>query len=405
MGAYGLLGEHLGHSFSPQIHALLGDYGYELCEVQPGKLDSFLADTKLDGMNVTIPYKKAVMSHCCALSREAERIGSVNTLLRTENGWYGDNTDYFGFRYMLLSGGVDPKGKKALVFGSGGASLTVCAVLSDLGAVPVVISRSGENNYENLSRHHDAEILVNTTPVGMYPANGAAVCSLEGFASCRLVLDLVYNPARTALLLDAEARGIPAVNGLGMLVAQAHRAAELFTGSSIPPEKIEEIRACVENQTRNIVLVGMPGCGKTHKGRLLARRLGRSFVDSDEFFAARYGCTAAEMILREGEAAFRRAESGVLRELGAKSGLVIATGGGCVTIPENYELLHQNGLIVWLRRPVSELSTKNRPLSKAGELSKLYEKRRESYERFADVCVDSAETVEKGVDAIMEVIK
>lgn len=405
MGAYGLLGEHLGHSFSPQIHALLGDYAYGLFEVPPEALGSFLTETELDGMNVTIPYKKTVMSHCSGLSPEAERIGSVNTLLRTEHGWYGDNTDYFGFRYLLLSSGVDPKGKKALVFGSGGASLTVCAVLADMGAVPVVISRSGENNYHNLSRHYDAGILVNATPVGMYPDNGRAVCPLEGFDSCELVLDLVYNPARTALMLDAEARGIPAVNGLGMLVAQAHRAAELFTGSPIPAEKIEEIRSGVEKQTRNIVLVGMPGCGKTHKGRLLARRLGRRFVDSDEFFASRHGCTAAEMIVREGESAFRRAETEVLRELGARSGLVIATGGGCVTVPENYALLHQNGLIVWLRRPLSRLATKNRPLSKAGDLSKLYEKRRGSYERFADISVDSAETVEKGVDAIMEVIK
>lgn len=406
MGGYGLLGEKLGHSFSPQIHRALCGYDYGLYQVPPARLDSFLAETDLDGMNVTIPYKREVIRSCASLSETAERMGSVNTLVRTEKGWHGDNTDYFGFTWMVESSGVSVAGKKALVFGSGGASHTVRLALADLGAREVVVvSRSGENNYENLSRHFDAEILVNATPVGMYPGNGRAVTELEGFGRCEAVYDLIYNPHRTALLLDAEKRGIKAVNGLSMLVAQALRTAEIFTGSPLPRERIGEITAELEKQTRNIVLVGMPGSGKTKKGRELARRLGREFVDADLYLAEKLGISAGDFIRAEGEAAFRREETEVLAELGRRSGVVLATGGGCVTREENYPLLHQNGLIVWVRRPAAELPTEGRPLSQAGSLEAMYEKRAPLYARFADVSVDECATVESAVDAILEAIQ
>ncbi len=406
MAGFGLLGRKLGHSFSPRIHNLLASYPYGLYEVEPASLDSFLAMTSLEGMNVTIPYKKDVIRSCASLSPQAEKIGSVNTLVKEPYGWHGDNTDYFGFRYMVQSSGVSVAGKKALVFGNGGASLTVRTVLADMGAAQVVvISRSGEDNYENLHRHYDAAILVNATPVGMYPDTGKAVCSLDGFTRCEAVFDLVYNPARTAILLDAEARGIPAVNGLSMLVAQAHRAAELFTNKPIPKEKIAEITALLEKETRNIVLVGMPGCGKTKKGRLVAEKLHREFVDADIYLAEKLGRTPAEIITADGEEAFRKAETQVLAELGAKSGLVIATGGGCVTREENYDLLHQNGLIVWVQRPIEDLPTNGRPISQTNPLEQLYAARKPLYERFADVTVDVCTSVEDAAMAIIEVIK
>ncbi|MGN1002540.1 MAG: shikimate kinase [Oscillospiraceae bacterium] len=405
MGTYGLLGRKLGHSFSPQIHQALCGYAYGLYEVEPEGLDDFLKSTDLSGMNVTIPYKRDVLRSCASLSPEAERIGSVNTLVRTEKGWHGDNTDYFGFRSMVESSGVDPAGKKAVVFGNGGASLTVRLALADMGAREVaVISRSGEDNYENLSRHFDAEILVNATPVGMYPNTGAAAAGLEGFDRCEAVFDLVYNPHRTALLLDAERRGIKAVNGLRMLVAQAHRSAELFTGANIPHERIGEITESLEKQTRNIVLVGMPGSGKTKKGRRLAELTGRDFVDADHYLAEKLGKTAEEIIRAQGEEAFRREETAVLAELGKGSGRVIATGGGCVTREENYPLLHQNGVIVWVRRPTADLPTEGRPLSQRGSLEEMYARRAPMYERFADVTIDVCSSVEAAAHAIKEAV-
>ncbi len=403
---FGLLGQKLGHSFSPQIHKALGNYEYGLYEVEPGGLKSFLDFTSLDGMNVTIPYKKAVMGSCASLSPRADAIGSVNTLVRMPYGWHGDNTDYAGFCYMCDSIGVEVAGKKAVIFGSGGASLTVRKVLEDrLAREIVVISRTGENNYENLHLHADAEILVNTTPLGMYPNTGVAAASLNKFPRCEAVLDIVYNPARTALLLDAEARGIKCCNGLGMLVAQAHAAAEIFLNKRIDSDIIESIRSSLERETGNIVLVGMPGSGKSKKGRLLAEKLGKGFADADEHFTAVHGLSPAEAISSRGEAAMRAMETEVLRELGQKSGLVIATGGGCVTREENYPLLHQNGIVVWVKRPLAELPINGRPLSQSCGVGELYARRAALYERFADVSVDVCDTVEHAVEAIMEAIK
>ena len=262
MGDFGLLGEHLGHSFSPQIHAVLGISDYGLYEVDRPDLAAFLETTPLLGMNVTIPYKKAVVPFCARLSPAAERLGSVNTLLKTPEGWYGDNSDYGGFRYMLESVGFDPRRRKAVVFGSGGASVTVCAVLRDLGAGEVtVISRSGPDNYGNLDHHRDAALVVNATPVGMYPHNGEAAASLRHFPECRAVLDLIYNPARTALLLEAERLGIPHRNGLGMLAAQACGSEEVWLERSLPRDLIRRAAGSVGRSTENLILIGMPGCG------------------------------------------------------------------------------------------------------------------------------------------------
>lgn len=399
----GLLGEHLTHSYSPQIHALLGDYSYELFEVAPEKLGEFLQAGEFDGLNVTIPYKRAVIPYCAELSAAAREMGSVNTLLRRPDGTlYGDNTDLDGFRWLLARGGGIRPGEKALVLGTGGASQTVQAVLRAAGAEVAVLSRRGESNYATLPRHADARLVVNATPVGMYPNNGARLIDLAQLPQCRCVLDLIYNPARTRLLLDAAARGIRCENGLSMLVAQAKRAAELFTGRDIPDAACTDILRRMEVQMHNLILVGMPGSGKTTVGSLLAASLGRPFYDADGEIEKRLGCSIPAFFAQRGEAAFRAVETEVLAELGKRSGCVIATGGGCVTRGENYDLLHQNGEIIWLRRSLTELPVEGRPVSQSRSLPELYREREPAYRRFADLCVENEAAPEAAVEIIKE---
>ena len=401
----GLLGEHLTHSYSPQIHALLGEYSYELFEVAPDALADFLRSDRFDCLNVTIPYKRAVVEFCATLSDAARALGSVNTLVRRPDGsLHGENTDLDGFRWLLeRNGGVQP-GEKALVLGTGGASQTVQAVLRAAGAEVTVLSRRGEQNYSTLAAHADATLVVNATPVGMYPNNGARLIDLDLLPQCRCVLDLIYNPARTRLLLDAEERKIRRENGLSMLVAQAKRAAELFTGKMIPDAVCTDILRTLEREMHNVILIGMPGCGKTSVGTLLAQRLGRPFFDADAEIERRLGCTIPAFFAREGENAFRAVETQVLAELGKRSGCVIATGGGCVTRPENYELLHQNGTLVWLRRDLSALPVDGRPISRSRALSELYREREPLYRRFADICVENDDTEAVVAEKIKELL-
>ena len=398
----GLLGEHLAHSYSPQLHAVLGSYGYELFEVAPKALGDFLQSGAFDALNVTIPYKQVVLPYCAELSDRARQIGSVNTLLRRPDGTlYGDNTDYDGFLWLLRrNGGIRPD-EHAVVLGDGGASKTVQAVLRSLGAKVTVLSRRGENGFDTLSRYGDTVLLVNATPVGMYPRNGERLVDLSLLPNCRCVLDLIYNPARTRLLLDAEARGIRCENGLAMLVGQAKRAAELFTGSAIPDSRCEEILCKLNDQMRNLILIGMPGCGKSAVGRLLAARLKRPFYDADEEIEKALGCDIPTVFAERGEAAFRKEETKVLERLGKESDCVIATGGGCVTREENYPLLRQNGTVVWLRRPLDRLPKDGRPISQSTDLAALYEARAPLYERFCDVSVDNCGTPEETVEAIL----
>ena len=403
----GLLGRKLGHSYSPQIHNLLGDYSYVLFEKEPEELENFLKNGDFSGLNVTIPYKKEVIPYLSELSPTAKKMGCVNTVLRRSDGTlYGHNTDYFGFTSLVRHAGLSVAGKKVLVLGSGGASNTAVAALKDLGASPVVISRSGENNYHNLHRHTDAAAIVNTTPVGMYPNTGVSPIDLGLFPHLEGVLDVIYNPARTQLLLDAEKLGIPRENGLWMLVAQAKEAAEVFTGRKISDEVIEKIYRQLSHQMKNIVLIGMPGCGKTTIGTLLAEKLGRALADADEKIIALAGKSIPDIFAQDGEPTFRDWETKALTELGKQSGLVIATGGGCVTQKRNYPLLHQNGYLVWLERDCSVLPTDGRPLSQANDLGKMYAARKPLYEAFADIRVENtdtpAETVQKILDALEE---
>lgn len=403
----GLLGRKLGHSYSPQIHAKLGSYDYALFEKEPEELESFLHSGAFTGLNVTIPYKKAVIPFLDALSPRAQALGAVNTIVRRPDGTLiGHNTDFFGFQTTLASSGISVSGKKALICGSGGASNTACAVLREAGAQVVVISRSGENNYHNLSKNADAALIVNATPLGMYPnVDDSPIDDLTQFPKLEGVLDLVYNPARTALLLKAEALGLPAVNGLQMLVAQAKESAEWFTGCSIDDSVIAPIYASLRGQMENIILVGMPGCGKTTIGTLLAKALNRPFVDADVALEQTCGRPITSIIPEDGEAAFRNMESQVLHDLGKQSGQIIATGGGCVTRPENYQNLHRNGRIFWLRRDTSLLPTAGRPLSHPGKLEEMLAVRAPLYRRFADCIVDNDQSPQHTVERILEEYK
>lgn len=402
----GLLGRKLGHSYSPQIHARLGDYSYELFEKEPEALEDFLKHGDFSGLNVTVPYKKAVIPFCAELSSRARMLGAVNTIVRRPDGsLMGHNTDFFGFSAMLDASGLSVAGKKALVLGSGGASSTAAAVLRERDAKVVVISRSGENHYGNLHLHADAAILVNATPVGMFPLVDAAPLSLDGFPKLEGVLDLIYNPARTELLMHAEWRGLPAVNGLLMLVAQAKESAEWFTGRAIPDDVIPAIHRELKNRMENIVLIGMPGSGKSTVGAILAEKTGRKLADADAIFTEKAGRSIPEIFAADGEEGFRALETEVLAELGKQSGLILATGGGCVTRERNYSLLHRNGTVFCLERSPDKLPTDGRPLSQTADLNEMYRRRRPMYHRFADFSIDNNGTAEAAAETILGILE
>jgi shikimate dehydrogenase len=387
------------------IFDLMGGYRYDLFEREPEGIEDLLKNGDFDGLNVTIPYKKEVLQYLDEIDPLALRLGAVNTIVKRDGKLFGYNSDYYGFRSMLLRTHIDVSGKKVLVLGSGGASVTVRAVLEDLGAQVVLISRSGENNYTNLDRHRDAALIVNTTPVGMYPHNGSAPLSLEGFTALEGVLDLIYNPARTQLLMECEKYGIPGFNGLWMLVAQAKQSAQWFLGRELPDSLVSDIHQKLRDKMENIALVGMAGCGKSTLGRALAKEAGKKFVDADAEVEDLAGKSIPEIFAQEGEEMFRRMETTVLAELGMESGLVIATGGGCVTREENYPLLHQNSRIIWLDRCPARLPTEGRPLSQKTHPAQLYEMRKPLYKAFADATVDNNGTKGETVTEILNLLE
>lgn len=402
---YGLLGRTLSYSYSPRIHKALGGYSYELFEKEPEELADFLQNGEFSGLNVTIPYKKAVIPYLQELSPIAKRLGAVNTIVRRVDGTLvGHNTDYFGFSTMVAKAGIRVADKKALVLGSGGASNTAVAVLEELGAKVIVISRTGVNNYNNLELHQDAALIVNATPVGMFPNVDEAPLSLDGFPVLEAVLDLNYNPSRTRLLLDAEGRGLIAENGRLMLVAQAKESAEWFTGTTILDSKIGEVHKELSSQMENIILIGMPGCGKSTVAKLLAQELQRPVVDADEEIVRLAGCSIPEIFAKRGEEAFRKLETQVLQELGKQSGKIIPTGGGCVTREENYPLLHRNGKIIWLTRDLNKLPADGRPLSQITKMETMFALRKPMYQRFADHIVSNDGSPEETVDAIRRLL-
>jgi shikimate dehydrogenase len=388
---YGLLGRKLGHSWSVPIHNALGCQEYKLMELEPEDLPAFLAQPNIGGLNVTIPYKRDVMPYCDVIDDAAQAIGSVNTLARRADGkLYAWNTDAVGFCWMARRAGIDFTGRKVVILGSGGASLTAQAMTKRLGAREiVVISRSGENNYESLSRHADADIVVNTTPVGMYPNVGVAAVDLTAFPNCQGVLDVIYNPRRTALLLQAEELGLPCSDGLPMLVAQAKAAEEHFFDKAIPDSENERILSMLRQEMTNIVLIGMPGCGKTTVGAALAELTGREAIDLDTKIVEKAGRSIPDIFAQEGENAFRALEREVTAENGKLSGKILLTGGGVVKDRRNYAPLHQNGRIYHLNRDLNALPTDGRPLSQTTDLTTMWAQREPLYRAFRDVEIDN----------------
>ncbi len=399
---FGLLGRTLGHSWSPAIHAQLGSTPYTLFEREPEDVEAFVRKGSWQGLNVTIPYKRRAYELADVRSDRAQRLGVANTLVRRPDGSvYADNTDLAGFAWMLDSfckralGG--PAGqvlseKPVIVLGSGGASQAVQAALGDCGARVSVISRKGEDNYQNLvDRHADAVLVVNTTPVGMYPKCPASPLTDEqfrGLAALKGVVDVVYNPQRTGICLQAERAGLPYESGLSMLVGQACRSSEQFLDTTFADERIVELTNLIRQKSGNVYFIGMPGVGKTSAARSLSRLLGRPFIDLDDAVHVAAGITASDYITQHGEDAFRKLESEVTAQYGAKSGLIVACGGGIVTRERNYDLIHQNGTIVLLRRPLDQLSTKGRPLSKSRGVESLAKERGPLYEQWADLAID-----------------
>ncbi len=393
---YGLLGRKLGHSYSVPIHRELGNSSYRLFELEPEHLADFFRRDDIGGLNVTIPYKLEVMKYCDVLSPEAQAIGSVNTIVRKADGLlYGFNTDACGFEFQVKLSGINFKGKKTLVLGSGGASLTVQYVAKKLGAAEViVVSRNGENNYDNLNRHSDAAVVVNTTPVGMYPEAGKTPVDLRVFTKCEGAIELIFNPARTAFLIKADELGIPRINGLSMLVAQAKAAEELFFDIGIDDSENLRIYEKLRCETENIVLIGMPGCGKSTIGAALAKLTGRELIDTDAEIEKSTGCTISNIFAKNGEDVFRTLELETIAKLGLMTGKIISVGGGAVKDERNYMPLRQNGRIYYLEQDLALLSREGRPLSRGADLSEMYSKRLPAYHRFRDVCVENRLTPE-----------
>ena len=402
----GLLGEKLGHSFSALIHPKIGDYQYQLYEVAPEKLGGFLQNSNFAGLNVTIPYKKQVMEYLDDIAPMAKKIGAVNTIKKMPNGsLIGYNTDYDGFKYLLQNNKVVIKDKKVLILGSGGAAVMVSAVLEELGAKEIVmISRKGENNYQNIHKHYDAQAIINATPVGMYPNNYQAPLDISHFKACESVVDLIYNPLRTKLVTEAKMQGINAVGGLEMLVAQAAVSASIWCEREIEAEEIEKIITWLNKKMENIVLIGMPGCGKTTIAQKLSALLDKEAVDLDEMFSAHFHQTPEEVINNEGEEVFRQMEHEITKLAGKRSGIIIAAGGGTVTRRENYFPLKQNGVIVYLKRDLAKLPKEGRPLSQRNDLAELYQKRKSDYKYFADLTLAMTDDAEDNLRRLLPML-
>ena len=402
---FGLLGRTLGHSFSPRIHSALGNTNYELFEREPSQLQEFFADPELQGINITIPYKVNALEACDVVDPRAERIGCVNTMVRKDGKWYGYNTDYDGFVFTLQHAGIDVSGKECIILGDGASSATVHVALEDLGAKNIVhLSRKTAPFYGDAPNYYEtAQIIINCTPIGMYPHNPANLIDITQFSKLEGVVDLIYNPRRTILLLQAEMMEIPHCDGLPFLVAQGVEAANHFQGESFGTKEIEQILRDMRREKENIILIGMPGVGKTTVGKALSKEMGRTCVDVDHELEKEIG-DISTYITEQGEPAFREKEAEMIAKFGTQTGLIISTGGGCVTVPKNFAHLRQNGRIYQLTQPVENLSTSGRVLSSGGieRLRELEATRTPMYESFAQCIVEHNRNAPETVSAILE---
>ena len=410
---YGLIGEKLGHSFSREIHNLFANYTYELREIPGDELDSFMKARSFKGINVTIPYKESVIPYLDEINEAAKAIGAVNTIVNHDGKLVGYNTDFYGMRELLIKSSIDIENRFVAVLGTGGTSKTACAVAKSLGASHVVrVSRNphsdGDINYDELKAiKSKIQIIINTTPVGMYPNVNCAPVDITGFSTLEGVADAIYNPLRSELISDARSRGIRATGGLYMLVAQAARAAELFTGDCNMTQKGETVYRSLLERKQNIVLIGMPGSGKSTLGRMFAKKNGKTFYDSDAEIEKQTGMSIPEYFSKYGEDSFRAAETDVIKRLSLLGGVVIATGGGVVTRSENIELLRKNGIIVYLDRPISDIKiTSDRPLARnVDDLKNKYDERHELYEKSADVTVAVKGTEKSTLCTVLNALK
>ena len=402
---FGLLGRTLGHSFSPRIHSALRNTNYELFEREPSQLQEFFADPELQGINITIPYKVNALEACDVVDPRAERIGCVNTMVRKDGKWHGYNTDYDGFVFTLQHAGIDVSGKECIILGDGASSATVHVALEDLGAKNIVhLSRKTAPFYGDAPNYYEtAQIIINCTPIGMYPHNPANLIDITQFSKLEGVVDLIYNPRRTILLLQAEMMEIPHCDGLPFLVAQGVEAANHFQGESFGTKEIEQILRDMRREKENIILIGMPGVGKTTVGKALGEEMGRTCVDVDHELEKEIG-DISTYITEQGEAAFREKEAEMIAKFGTQTGLIISTGGGCVTVPKNFAHLRQNGRIYQLTQPVENLSTSGRVLSSGGieRLRELEATRTPMYESFAQCIVEHNRNAPETVAAILE---
>ena len=402
---FGLLGRTLSHSFSPRIHSALGNTNYELFEREPSQLQEFFDDPELQGINITIPYKVNALEACDVVDPRAERIGCVNTMVRKDGKWHGYNTDYDGFVFTLQHAGIDVSGKECIILGDGASSATVHVALEDLGAKNIVhLSRKTAPFYGDAPNYYEtAQIIINCTPIGMYPHNPANLIDITQFSKLEGVVDLIYNPRRTILLLQAEMMEIPHCDGLPFLVAQGVEAANHFQGESFGTKEIEQILRDMRREKENIILIGMPGVGKTTVGKALGEEMGRTCVDVDHELEKEIG-DISTYITEQGEAAFREKEAEMIAKFGTQTGLIISTGGGCVTVPKNFAHLRQNGRIYQLTQPVENLSTSGRVLSSGGieRLRELEATRTPMYESFAQCIVKHNRNAPETVATILE---
>ncbi len=402
---YALIGKKLGHSYSVPIHKALGNIDYSLREIRPEDLESFMREHSFNGINVTIPYKEAVLPYLDEISDRAKKIGSVNTVVNRNGKLYGDNTDYYGFCYMAKSAGISFKNKKVLIFGSGGTSLTAQAVTRDEGAKEIIIvSRNGVNNYGNLHLHYDAEIIVNCTPVGMYPNINDILVDLEPFTRLSGVIDVIYNPSMTNVLIDAKKRGIAYTNGLTMLVAQAKLAHELFFDTKVDDKKIDNIRSILELDKLNIVFVGMPGSGKTTLSNMIAEKLNRSVIDTDDMIVEKEGRSIPEIFASDGEDYFRQVESDCIKVACSSEKTVIATGGGAILREDNRRAIMRNAIVIWLNSPIENLARDGRPLSSNDDskMQKMLEQRTPLYKKVSNITVEVDKDPQKTATLIMK---